>query len=402
MENLYNFILENFDNSLKLSDKDKARLIELDNKFNELADIYEKEHIHYANITNMDEAVDSVLIAVKNNDKKFKLHLDYEKSNIENDKWCEDFIDKINKLKIEFIDLNCYLTKFYIYRINKIIEQITFLNQYTKDNKILTKVKNYPSMRLYKEAVKLIKDNPYVDKNELIKKDKDYKQIYTPEESQKILQKEIDKYGYGWKVVIDKNMVPRMSVRPYREFRINANNNFSKVDLESLKVHEVAVHVARKYNALQSGLYLFIHGLKGNNVYDEGLAIYNSLNKVNKPKPNILFYICMKIILLYHMHTSNIINAFNHIKKLTGIDDRKIALAIVRASRIYIYTPLGNYSTDEDYLDGYLRVKDMSEEDRKKLLEIPIGPDQLFEIDTLKKFINVNKFDPIKTDNDNE
>lgn len=402
MENLYNFILENFDNSLKLSNEDKTRLIELDNKFNELADIYEKEHIHYANITNMDEAIDSVLTAVKNNDKKFKLHLDYEKSNIENDKWCEDFIDKINKLKIDFIDLNCYLTKFYIYRINKIIEQIMFLNHYTKDNKILTKVKNYPSLRLYKEAVKLIKDNPYIDKNELIKKDKDYKQTYTPEESQKILQKEIDKYGYGWKVVIDKNMVPRMSVRPYREFRINANNNFSKVDLESLKVHEVAVHVARKYNALQSGLYLFIHGLKGNNVYDEGLAIYNSLNKVDKPKPNILFYICMKIILLYHMHTSNIINAFNHIKKLTGIDDRKIALAIVRASRIYIYTPLGNYSTDEDYLDGYLRVKDMSEEDRKKLLEIPIGPDQLFEIDTLKKFINVNKFDPIKTDNDNE
>ena len=80
MENLYNFILENFDDSLKLSDEDKSRLIELDNKFNELADIYEKEHIHYANITNMDEAIDSVLTAVKNNDKKFKLHLDYEKS----------------------------------------------------------------------------------------------------------------------------------------------------------------------------------------------------------------------------------------------------------------------------------------------------------------------------------
>ena len=137
MENLYNFILENFDDSLKLSNQDKTRLVELDNKFNELADIYEKEHIHYANITNMDEAIDSVLTAVKNNDKKFKLHLDYEKSNIENDKWCEDFIDKINKLKIDFIDLNCYLTKFYIYRINKIIEQIMFLNQYTKDNKIL-------------------------------------------------------------------------------------------------------------------------------------------------------------------------------------------------------------------------------------------------------------------------
>lgn len=402
MKHIYNYIIENFEDSLRLSNDDKNRLLELDSEFNELANIYEKEHIHFANVTNMDESIELVLEAIRSNNTKFKPHLEYEKSNIEDDEWCSDFIDKINKLKIEFIDLNCYLTKFYIYRINKIIEQIMFLNQYTKNEKITIRVKNHPSVRLYKEAVKLIKENPYVDKNELIEKDEDYKQIYSPEESKKILQKEIDKYGYGWRVVIDKYMVPRMSVRPYREFRINANNNFSKVDLESLKVHEVAVHVARKYNALQSGLYLFIHGLKGNNVYDEGLAIYNSLNKVEKPKPNILFYICMKIILLYHMHTKNIVEAFKALKKLTGLDDRKIALAIVRASRIYIYTPLGNYSTDEDYLDGYLRVKNMSEDDRKKLLEVPIGPDQLFELDTIKKFIKVNKFKPIKIDNNDD
>lgn len=402
MKHIYDYIIENFEDSLKLSNDDKNKLLKLDSEFNELANIYEKEHIHFANVTNMDESIESVLDAVRKDDTKFKPHIKYEKSNIEDDDWCTDFIDKINKLKIEFIDLNCYLTKFYIYRINKIIEQIMFLNQYTKNEKITIRVKNHPSIRLYKKAIKLIKENPYVDKNKLIENDKDYKQVYSPEESQKILQKEIDKYGYGWKVVIDKHMVPRMSVRPYREFRINANNKFSKVDLESLKVHEVAVHVARKYNALQSGLYLFIHGLKGNNVYDEGLAIYNSLNKVKKPKPNILFYICMKIILLYHMHTKNVVESFKILKKLTGLDDRKIALAIVRASRIYIYTPLGNYSTDEDYLDGYLRVKDMSEVDRKKLLELPIGPDQLFELDTIKKFIEVNKFKPIKVNNTDE
>ena len=102
------------------------------------------------------------------------------------------------------------------------------------------------------------------------------------------------------------------------------------------------------------------------------------------------------------MHTKNVVESFKILKKLTGLDDRKIALAIVRASRIYIYTPLGNYSTDEDYLDGYLRVKDMSEADSKKLLELPIGPDQLFELDTIKKFIEVNKFKPIKVNNTDE
>jgi hypothetical protein len=397
MKQLYDYLTESFDDMLKLSDEDKKKLIELDKKFNDLADEYEKEHIHFANVTNSDEVVENILKAIKEKKEKYDIGIKYEKSKIEDDKWCDRYIKELNDLKLQFIDLGCYLTKFYIYRINKIIEQILFFRKYLKDPNYKGEVKNRPSKKMYFEAIKLLKENPFEDIKELEKKDKDYKQIYTPEQSKKILQKEIDKLGYGWEVVIDGNMVPRMSVRPYREFRINANNNFSKVDLESLKVHEIAVHVARKYNALQSGLYLFIHGLKGNNVYDEGLAIYNSLNKVDKQKPNILFFICMKIVILYELHTKGIYSAYKKMKEILDVDDRRIALAILRASRIYIYTPLGNYSTDEDYLDGYLRVKKMSEKDRERLLELPIGPDQLYELDTLEKFIKINNFEPIKT-----
>lgn len=399
MMNLTEYILESFDSELKLSPKDKDLLIKYDRKFNELADEFEREHIHFANVTNMDEAVESVLAAIKDKSNKCKINIKYEDSKISDNAYCQEFMDKLNDLKLKFINIQCYLTKFYIYRINKIIEQMMFLHDFTKNGKIEGEVVNHPSIRLYNEAIKLIRKNKFIDVDALSKKDEDYKQTFSPEESQKILQKEIDKYGYGWKVVIDDHMVPRMSVRPYQEFRINAHNKFSKVDLESLKVHEIAVHVARKYHALQAGLYLFIHGLKGNNVYDEGLAIYNSLNKVDKPKPNILFFICMKIILLYELSVSGVYAAYKKIKDLTGIDDRKIALAIVRASRIYIYTPLGNYSTDEDYLDGYMRVKKMTDEEREKLLELPIGPDQLFEMDTIQKFLNINKFEPIKPKN---
>ena len=402
MKSLTQYLYESFDNQLKLTQKDKELLIKLDREFNDLADEFEKEHIHFANVTNMEEAVNGVLKAIRTNDKKYQVDIKYEKSNIADDKWCDDFIKKINNLKLDFIELNCYVTKFYIYRINKIIEQIMFLNKFTKDPSYRGEVSNHPSRRLYDIAVKLIKENKFVDVKELAKKDKDYEQNISPEESKKILQKEIDKHGYGWEVVIDNNMVPRMSVRPYQEFRINGHNKFSKVDIESLKVHEIAVHVARKFHALQAGLYLFIHGLKGNNVYDEGLAIYNSLNKVDKPKPNILFFICIKIILLYEMHKTNIVDAYKKIKELTNIEDKRIALAIVRASRIYIYTPLGNYSTDEDYLDGYIRVKNMTEEEREQLLLLPIGPDQLYELDTLQKFIKVNKFPPIKPSKQND
>lgn len=396
MKALPQYIAESLDDFLKMSEQDKKKLIGLDERFNELADIYEKEHIHFANVTNSDEVIDNILYAIKTKKERYDIGIKYEHSKIEDDKWCEDFIKDINDLKMQFIDLQCYLTKFYVYRINKIIEQIMFFKDYIKTGDIDTEVINHPSKRMYEEAIKLLKENEFVDIKELQKDDEDYKQTYTAEDAKKILQKEIDKYGYGWEVVIDNNMVPRMSVRPYREFRINGNNKFSKVDLESLKVHEIKVHVARKYNALQSGLYLFIHGLKGNNVYDEGLAIWNSLNLVEKPKPNILFFICMKIVILYELHTKGIYSAYKKMKELMDIEDRRIALAIMRALRIYIYTPLGNYSTDEDYLDGYLRVCKMSDKDKERLLEVPIGPDQLFELDTIEKFLKINKFPPIK------
>ena len=37
----------------------------------------------------------------------------------------------------------------------------------------------------------------------------------------------------------------------------------------------------------------------------------------------------------------------------------------------------------------------MSENDRKRLLELPIGPDQLHELDTIEKFLTINKFPAI-------
>lgn len=394
MNTLYNYLLESFDDLLKLSDTEKKELIKLDKQFNDLANEYEKEHVHFANITNINDEIDNIIQSVKDG-KEIKLNLQYENSSIGDDDWCDDFIKNLNDLKLKFIDLGCYLTKFYIYRINKIIEQIIFLNNYSKNKNFKHKSKNRPSKKLYKIACKLIKKNPFVDIKDLIEKDKDYDRVIGPEESKKRLQKIIDKYNYGWKVVIDYNMVPRMSVRPYKEFRINGNNKFSEVDLKSLEVHEIEVHVARKYNALKSGLYLMLHGLKGNNVYDEGLAIYNSLHKVEKPKPNIIFFICLKIIILYHLQYKSINELFDIVKKLTNIDDRKIALAIIRCSRVYTYTSLGNYSYDEDYLDGYIKVKSMSENDRKRLLELPIGPDQLHELDTIEKFLTINKFPAI-------
>lgn len=402
MKRLQQYINENFDSYLKLSLKEKEKLLELDKLFNSLLVEYEKEHVHFANVENISEQIDNILESVKN-DKDFSINLKYEDSKFSDKEWCDNLLNKLNELKQEFINLDIYLTKFYCYRIDKTIESILFFEEYSK-HKIFPKFIVRPSKQLYEEALKIINTNKFVDVKSL--KDDKYKRNKDPEYSRKRLQGIIDKFGYGWKVIIDDNMIPRMSVRPYKEFRISKTNKFSEVDLQSLEVHEIEVHTARKYYALQSGLFLFLYGLKGNNCYDEGMAIYNSLNKTETQKPNILFFISIKIIILYHLNILNNIELFKFLRTLTNAPDKTIALAMIRASRVFAYSNINTASTDSDYLKGYLLVKDMTDKEREELLHYTIGPDQLFELETIKKFFKINKFKPLENFetifNDNE
>ena len=398
MENLLNFeefITESIrEKTLKLSPEDKNKLIQLDRKFNKVLDEYTKEHIHFANVKNIDEQVEKIIYSV-NTGIDFKIELEYEESKFSDTKWIDNLKIKIGELVDEFTTLDCYLTKFYIYKLKETLQSIMFLSEYVltrKSPEIIT----HPSKELYDIAKQYIKDNPYVDVHKLEEENPDFKRNKDPEYSRKRLQKIIDDLGYGWKVIIDDNMIPRMSVTSYKEFRISKRNKFSEIDLQSLEVHEIKVHTARKYYALQTGLYLFLYGLKGHNQYDEGIAIYNSLNKLKIPKPNILFYISIKILILFNIGKMNNLEIFKLVKKITKAPDDVIALAMVRAARVFSYQPDFTSSTDTDYLEGYERVKNMSENEREELIHYTIGPDQLFELDKIKEFLKVNKFKPLK------
>ena len=92
----------------------------------------------------------------------------------------------------------------------------------------------------------------------------------------------------------------------------------------------------------------------------------------------------------------NNLEIFKLVKKITKAPDDVIALAMVRAARVFSYQPDFTSSTDTDYLEGYERVKNMSENEREELIHYTIGPDQLFELDKIKEFLKVNKFKPLK------
>ena len=72
-----------------------------------------------------------------------------------------------------------------------------------------------------------------------------------------------------------------------------------------------------------------------------------------------------------------------------------IPFSLIRAMRVFSFNLYKTDYTDSDYLDGYERVKNMDDKLRKDLLEYPIGPNQLYELDTIKKFFEINKFKPL-------
>jgi hypothetical protein len=81
---------------------------------------------------------------------------------------------------------------------------------------------------------------------------------------------------------------------------------------------------------------------------------------------------------------------------LTEAPEEVVVYAIIRAMRVFSFTTTETAYTDTDYLDGYERVKEMDSALKKDLLLYTIGPDQLYELPIIKKFMQVNKFKPLE------
>ena len=393
------FVLESVndyvDEKLKLSDKNKKTLIDLDKRYGDIMDEYHKEKSHFQNVTNMSELISRYKKHIREHDN-YDLTFDkieYEKSAWTDEKKYKRFMENVESLIEDFRNFQvCYLTKFYIEKLEIVRKNIDYIHDYVNGKRKLPKHFYRPTDHLYKKALEYIEENPVKDIHDLEKEDKDYKRTITPKEAKTEMEKEIERNGYDWKVELDDNLVPRMSVKTYKKFLINAHSNFSKVDIDSLKRHEVNTHVARKDSGIKTGLNLFLYGLHGAGKYDEGMAIYNSLDKSPKPKPNIMFYISKKIVILKHLFTMPTDELVKKIMKLTHTKMDDALIGIIRAMRVVFWNE--NYATslDSSYLTGYEEIRKMDDAARRELVKWNIGPEQLYELPVIKKFLKTNGF----------
>ena len=399
MKSFVEFLRESLDTNFKLSDKDKDHLISLDKKYGKIHHMFDEELSHFQDIVDIHRNIEDFKKTYKEG-KVYFPDIEYEKSKFDSDNFTENFIKDCDDLIKEFNDFQqCYLFKFYIDELEQLKARAEFYNAYSKDHSIVKGLYfAQPSEELYRAALECYTKNAYVSIKDTGDEDKFYKETHKAKDCIKIMQDEIDRQGYGWKVILDPHLVPRMSVKSYKEFDICAYCNFSDADIESLIVHEINTHICRKANGNKLGLNLMLYGVGNSGDLDEGMAILNSLGNKH-PKLNILYYISQKIIINYWMNKKNFNEIYDFLIAITPTNDNpdQIIKYIIREHRCTFYTldPAYSLSQGMDYFIGYEYVKDLPKSDRETLMKYNIGKKMLPELPNFIKFFKENKFKPL-------
>lgn len=380
--NFNDFILES--KSLFLLDKEtKAKLLELDEKYHKLIEKFRTRYVAQT-VNNIREEFDKFMTA-KNNGQKYYPQLD-----IDNSEPDMKMYDDFGKLLDEFEEIkdDCYVAKFYIEKIHSMrrsIEQRKEIEDGTYEPG-----ENPVDKELYQQALQCIKDNPYKKPDFKNDRNKD------SEECLEAIEDALDELGYDFDVEIDTGMLPRMNVK-MGKVNVNKTSKFSDEDIEGLIAHEIKGHVGRRFYGKKTGLWLFAYGTQSSSTYDEGLAVWNSLNKVKHKKDNVLFNIAMKTCVSYLMYEMDFCDLFDWIKKhAPGMTDYTAFKTIIRPRRKNKDCEIKSGEPMTTYFKGYNMVNDMDDKMRDDILHYNIGPDQKFELENIKEFLKVNKFKALK------
>lgn len=377
-----NYILES--KSVFLMDPEtKSKLLILDEKYHKLIEKFRTKYVAQT-VSNIREEFDKFMAAHKMGQKY------YPQLEIENSEVDQTIYDNFKKLIDDFkkIEDKCYVVKFYIEKIEAMIRSLE--TRIKLENGTYEPGQNPVDKELYKKALQVTKEHPY--------KAPDFKKDRTNDSDDVLeaIEDALDELGYDFDVEIDTGMLPRMNVKMGR-VNINKTSKFSDEDIEGLIAHEIKGHVGRRFYGKKTGLWLFAYGTQSSSIYDEGLAVWNSLNKVKRKKQNVLFNIAMKTCISYLMYEMDFCDLFDWLKKQAPeMTDYTAFKTVMRPRRRNKDCSIMSGEPMTTYFQGYNMVNDMDDKMRDDILHYNIGPDQKYELENIKEFLKVNKFKPLK------
>ena len=377
-----NYILES--KSVFLMDPEtKSKLLILDEKYHKLIEKFRTKYVAQT-VSNIKEEFDKFMAAHKMGQKY------YPQLEIENSEVDQTIYDNFKKLIDDFkkIEDKCYVVKFYIEKIEAMIRSLE--TRIKLENGTYEPGQNPVDKELYKKALQVTKEHPY--------KAPDFKKDRTNDSDDVLeaIEDALDELGYDFDVKIDTGMLPRMNVKMGR-VNINKTSKFSDEDIEGLIAHEIKGHVGRRFYGKKTGLWLFAYGTQSSSIYDEGLAVWNSLNKVKRKKQNVLFNIAMKTCISYLMYEMDFCDLFDWLKKQAPeMTDYTAFKTVMRPRRRNKDCSIMSGEPMTTYFQGYNMVNDIDDKMRNDILHYNIGPDQKYELENIKEFLKVNKFKPLK------
>ena len=390
METLYTYLRTSPGH--KLTDAEKTQLLELDKEYGKFFREFWFKWDR-TDCKNLEDEWEKFKTALDNREKY------YPQIKLVVDKLTPEFLNWGNRLVIKFQNFPCFLSKYYIENINYMMNQAIGTIYKTDEAFAILNRQMCPkvSEENYTAAWKMIKEHPYKDVRE--------EQKYRGKDIVGFMQKHIDDCDFHYKVELNQYMIARQNVVPHEPvLHIRTNGQFSELDVESLKIHEVEVHVARRHWGFQTGLNLFVDGLLERNTLDEGMAIYQSLHH-NKygVKPNLEFDIAIKTIIGYHIMDMDFIELYKWLLPKLKTKDNKDVIDLVlfknlmRFKRVIQDCSLlgGDAISETDYFCGYQLVKDMPKSLKQDLIKWNIGPGQISDLPNIKEFFKVNKFKPL-------
>lgn len=380
-------------NPLRLSEAEKQRLLTLDKQYGDLCNEFWTEWDR-TDCKNLDEEFEKFMDAHKNGQKYFP-QLELVKDNL-----TEDWLIKANTLKTEFLSFNCFLSKYYIENLDHMYKQVNMTLH--KDDPLAVadynKIMCIPvSDEDYDYAWKLIKEHPWIDNRE--------EQPYRGKDVVPMMKSHMEKRGYGFAVELNPYMIARQNVEPHNKtLHIKTHGRFNDLDIESLRIHEIDVHVARRYYGFKTGLNLFVYGLKYGNKLDEGTAINQSLHH-NKfgVKKNLEFDIAIKTVLGRHIMEKDFCELYDMLIDKITTDQNKDYIDSVLFKNLCRFKrvlcdcsrPGGDGCGETDYLCGYRVVSKMPASLRKDIIQYSIGEQHIKDLPKIKKFFKLNKFESL-------
>ena len=186
-----------------------------------------------------------------------------------------------------------------------------------------------------------------------------------------------------------KGLASRVNINAREHvLEIKPNAEFTELDLERLKVHEIAVHFMRYFNAKKLETVVLEMGTASYLETEEGLAVYNE-EKHGVLQNSQMFIYAGRVIASYYTLRKGFYDIFQILKNY-GFSDKEAFSITFRVKRnISDSAELGGFTKDYVYFSGYHKIKKYAK--KNDISDLFLGKFSLKELPKLKKYIKYIK-----------